>query len=133
MFGFGPDPKLVQKMAGIIGAAGAAFDRSIDITAGLRNCDAPPIGDKYLGVILGFAEHAARMYNASDAATSKALDTVLTAYQDGAGVHRRIKLLRSLDGQINFRMWARQALSRSNSQETMHAAMMELAESYFDR
>lgn len=105
MFGFGQDAaakKRISDMAAMIRGTAGSFGQIAALHATLNRVSGRDPGDRYLVVILGFADQVGRKSNADTQTTHMALRAYLSKYPDGEQVFNRMIRLSS---DREFRLW----------------------------
>ena len=109
MFGFGQDAavkKQINDMAATIRSTAEVFGQTEAVYATLNRVSGRQAGDRYLVVVLGFADQVGRKFNADTQTTHKALRAYLSKYPDGDQVFNRMIRLST---ERQYRVWQDQA------------------------
>jgi hypothetical protein len=130
MFGFGSNEKLIAQMAGTINGAATSFDQAIAATAALSRQEIPPFGDRYLAILLGFADAIGQSAKADMKMTTEALKRYFGQHPDGHTFFDRTMALSKDSRYFKWTLLGGRALYQATTNDKT-TAMMQLAKAYF--
>lgn len=134
---FGSDSeKQVERVAGQIGGALNAFDTALSLTAALLRKPLPDPDDRYLAILLGFADFSGQAAGVNMDITRKALQRFLaSSAPDGHQVYQRMMVLSNDRRFFEWQMLGGRALSEAGAamkhgRDAVIGVMSKLAEIY---
>lgn len=130
MFGFNKEEKLVQQIAGVIEGACDNFDMALAATTALLHKDIPEHGDKYLAILLGFADAAGIAANADMNIRRMALQKFLSSYSDGDHMVSRLMQVANDRQYFEWRRMGDHTILDAIKSRDNDAPMMILANAY---
>ena len=130
MFGLFGNSKKVEKIAKIIDGAMDHLDMSMALKATALKTTIPDPGDRYLAIVLGFADAAGQISEADMETTKAALKHVLKPYPDGDEMYQRMLRVSNDRSHFEWQMHGGRALTEAVYANDKASAMLTLAELY---
>ena len=130
MFGLGKKKKQTRLLVGIINGMIEEFTQAIAATSVFKDMDEPQFGDRYLAIVLGFADSAGQIGEVDMEATREALQELLHQLGDGPDTFDRMMQISADPYLLKWQVRGGKAIFEGMQSGNKVKPMMELAEAY---
>lgn len=130
MFGLGRKKKQTKLLVGIINGMIESFNVAVSATSVLKGKGETQFGDRFLAIILGFADSAGQIGEVDMEATRDALKELLRQSGDGPETFDRMMQISADPDFLEWQTRAGRAVLEGMQSEDQVGPMMELAEAY---
>ena len=133
MFGLGRQARVANQLVGIIRGALEHFDKCVATVATLKRKSVPDPGDRYLVILLGFADAAGQIGDADMETTRRALKDYLSSEAPDANeIFTRMMQLSNDRRLFEWQMLAGRVLTETLQSGDKDGPMIRLATTYLE-
>jgi hypothetical protein len=133
MFAFGRQARVVKQLPGIIRGAMDHFDKCLATVAALKRKSVPDPGDRYLVILLGFADAAGQIGEVDMETTRRALKEYLSSEAPDANeIFTRMMQLSNDRRYFEWQMLAGRVLTETLQSGDKDGPMIRLATTYLE-